>query len=91
MKTAKGYFKYWNGTITLFFLELEEYEFIDALKTKSIKILCDAACLELDINLLFKKSRWKHVQSEFDLIGQCRRMKSDDKYMKFSSEELKQQ
>lgn len=93
MNKKDYYFKYSNLTIRLFFLSSEEDEFIEAFKTKDIKNLCKVACLELDINRLFKKSRWRHVQSEFDLNTQCTRMKMNtgDKYMMLSNEEIKQQ
>lgn len=88
MYTKDGYFKYYNGTITLFFLESEEDQFIAAFQTKSIKNICEAACLELDSDGLDPVCRWNHVRSEFDLIAQCTRMGFDDKYMAYSKLEL---
>lgn len=92
MKT--DYFVWTNRVIYLFFLKCEEKEFIEAymnyFETRDITKLCSAACLEQDKNKLFEKSRWHHVKDEHDLKAQCKRMKSDDKYIALSKAEIEQ-
>ena len=85
------YFIWTNRVITLFFLNNEKQEFINAFmdyqETDDISNLCDAACLSL-CDKSEPKSRWSHVSDEYDLKAQCQRMKSRDKYMSHTKEEL---
>ena len=91
MKTP--YFVWTNRVITLFFLNNEKEEFINAFmdfnETGDIANLCDAACLEIS-DKSKPKSRWPQVKDEHDLIAQCQRMKSDDKYLALTKEELEE-
>ena len=89
MKT--DYFIWTNRVVELFFLNNEKEEFINSFmdyqETGDMKHLCDAACLSIG-SKSESKSRWPHVKDEYDLIAQCQRMNSEDKYMSHTKEEI---